>query len=186
MSDQKGFDYFNTAGFWHHDVCSTIAAGFMGAFLLTLPGTATLAFKSAKGVSPSDAAPNGTLYITDAEEANIQAKSGNNYRTVAGNGNLLGRQVRRQDYIDAVRFIHFMYARLSESVIFTFQNNPRIPFSDAGIEIMKGAILNPLISWTKQPYMALSGCQGRVPVRAGSEGGRRRGRPIASTGSCLT
>lgn len=163
MSDQKAADYFNTAGFWHHDVGSMIAAGFMGAFLLTLPGTATLAFKSAKGVEPSDVAANGTQYITDAEEANVQNKNGNNYRTVAGNGNLWEGKCGGGDYIDAVRFIHFMFARLTESVIYTFQNNARVPYSDAGIEILKGALLNPLISWTKKPYEALSDAKGEAP-----------------------
>jgi hypothetical protein len=163
MSDIKAADYFNTAGFWHQDVGSMIAAGFQGAHLLTLPGTATLAFKSAKGVTPSDTAANGTQYITDAEDANVQAKSGNTYRTIAGNGTLWEGKCGGQDYVDAVRFIHFMYARITESVIFTFQNNPRIPYSDAGIEIMKSAILNPLLSWTKKPYEALSTAAGEAP-----------------------
>jgi len=56
-----------------------------------------------------------------------------------------------------------MYARLTESVLFVFQNNPKIPYTDAGIEIMKSALLNPLISWTKAPYNALSDAKEDFP-----------------------
>ena len=164
LSDIKALSYFNTGGFWHHEVGTLIAAGIMGSFLVTLPGTSTVAHKKVPGVAPSDVAPNGTPYISDSEDANVQAKNGNTYRTVAGNGNTFPGKVASGDFFDATRFIHFMYARLQESVIGVLQNNARIPYSDAGIEIMKGAILNPLLSWVRLPYGALSDAKDEAPT----------------------
>lgn len=163
MYANKAFSYFNTAGFYHHEVGSLIAAGIMGSFLVTLPGTSSVAHKSIPGVKPSDVAANGTQYLTDAEDTNVQAKNGNTYRTIAGNGDVLFGKVASGDYIDAVRFIHFMYARITESVILALQSSPRIPYSDAGIEQVKGAILAPLVSWTRKPYEALSNALNEAP-----------------------
>lgn len=164
LSDLKALSFFNSAMFYHHEVGSLAAAGIMGSFLTTLPGTSTVAHKKIPGVAPSDAAANGSLYIQDSEDTNIQTKNGNTYRTIAGNGNTFPGKVASGDFIDAVRFIHFMYARLQESVIFALQSNPRIPFSDAGIEIIKGAILNPLLSWVRKPYEALSDAKDEAPT----------------------
>lgn len=163
MSDVKGADYFNTAGFWHHDTGSTMAAAAMGSHLITLPGTATLAHKSVKGVLPSDTAANGTQYLTDGEDTNVQNKNGNTYRTLGDGGRIFPGKCAGGDYVDAVRFIHFMYARLVESVLGTLQNNAKVPFTDAGIEMIKGAILNPMLSWTRKPYEALSDADGEAP-----------------------
>jgi hypothetical protein len=56
-----------------------------------------------------------------------------------------------------------MYARLTESVILALQSSPRIPYSDAGIEQIKGALSAPLVSWTRAPYSALSDAKDEAP-----------------------
>jgi hypothetical protein len=156
ISDCKALDLFNTEIAYHHKVGSLLAAGAMGVELVRTPGTYTMAHKSIRGEETTGNHANGTPYLTDAQEAVVWGKNGNTYRTIAGNGDYFPAWVTGGDYVDAVRFIHFMFARIQERVIGTLQNAEVIRFSRAGIGIMHTAILSLLQVWTKKPYEALS------------------------------
>lgn len=156
MSDLKALDLFNTEGSYHHEVGSMLAASSMGTELVMTPGTYTLAHKSFQGVATTGVHGNGTPYLDSSQEAAVWNKNGNTYTTVAGNGDYFPAKVAGNDFVDAVRFIHFMFARLQERVIGTLQGATVIRYSRAGIAIMQNAILSLLLVWTKRPYEALS------------------------------
>ena len=156
ISDCKALDLFNTEIAYHHEVGSVLAAAAMGAELVRTPGTYTMAHKSFQGVAVTGSHANGTPYLTADQEAAVQAKNGNTYTTIAGNGDYFPGWVTGGDYVDAVRFIHFMFARIQERVIGVFQGSEVVRYSQAGIDLLSQSILSLLQTWTKKPYEALS------------------------------
>jgi hypothetical protein len=164
LSDVKAVNAFNTEGSYHHEVGSMLAAASMGAELVMTPGTYTLAHKAFRGVETTGVHANGTPYLTTTQEAAVWAKNGNTYTNVAGNGDYFPAKIGGGDFVDAVRFIHFMFARLQERVIGTLQGAQVIRFTRAGIAVMQTAILSLLLVWTKKPYEALSLEKGFEPT----------------------
>lgn len=159
----KALDLFNTYGIYHHEVESMAAAADMGAELVLTPGTYQRGHKSLKLVPVSTTHANGTPYISAGGETAIVANNGNYYPEVAGNGNLFPGKVAGGDFVDAVRFVHFMFARIQERVIGTLQGAQVIRYTRAGIAVMHTAVLSLLQVWTKKPYEALSTEDGLEP-----------------------
>lgn len=155
FSDLKALDYFNTIGWYHHEVGSVLDAAVMGLELTKTPGSYTMAHKSLAGVSVTGAGANGTLYLTAAQEAAIAGKNGNYYTAIAGNGNTWESKTAGGEFADVTRYIHFQFARVQESVIALFQGNDKIPYTDAGADKVRGSIETVLIAHTKPPYDAL-------------------------------
>ena len=159
----KALDLFNTYGIYHHEVESMAAAADMGAELVLTPGTYQRAHKSLKLVPVSTTHANGTPYISAGGETALLQNNMNYYPEIAGNGNLYPTKVAGGDFVDAVRFVHFMFARIQERVIGTLQGAQVIRYTRAGIDIMQTAILSLLQVWTKKPYEALSTEDGLEP-----------------------
>jgi hypothetical protein len=156
ISDCKALDLFNTEVAYHHEVGSLLAAAAMGAELVRTPGTYTMAHKSFSGVATTGSHGNGTPYLTSDQEAAVHDKNGNTYTVIAGNGDYFPGWVTGGDYVDAVRFIHFMFARIQERVIGVLQGSEVVRYTQAGIDAMANSILSLLLVWTKRPYEALS------------------------------
>lgn len=156
ISDCKALDLFNTEIAYHHEVGSVLAAAAMGAELVRTPGTYTMAHKALQGVSTTGSHANGTPYLSPDQEAAVHNKNGNTYTTIAGNGDYFPGWVTGGDFVDAVRFIHFMFARIQERVIGVLQGSEVLRYSQAGIDTMTNSILSLLLTWTRKPYEALS------------------------------
>lgn len=164
----KAFAYFNTLIFWHHDVNGQMAAAALGSFLTTVPGAATLAHLAVIGVAPSDVAGNGTPWCTAAEQNAVQNKNGNTYITLGSQGDVYPGKVVGGDFVDNVRFIHFMYARIQEAFIDLLQSlsnsQSKLPMTDKGISKAKNTLLNLLNGWCKPPYNALDSSPDFAPT----------------------
>lgn len=156
ISDAKALDLFNTEIAYHHEVGSVLAAAAMGAELVRTPGTYTMAHKALQGVATTGSHANGTPYLTADQEAAVRSKNGNTYTVIAGNGDYFPGWVVGGDFVDAVRFVHFMFARIQERVIGVFQGSEVVRYSQAGIDTLSNAILSLLLVWTRKPYEALS------------------------------
>jgi len=156
MSDLQDGDYFNTGGFYHHEINSGMAAAIMAQRFTATPGSDTWAHKSVSGVGTTGKHANKSAYLTTAQEAAVQAKNGNTYTEIAGNGNTFPGKVGGGDFFDAVRYIHFLFARIQEAVIGVFQANAKIPYTDAGVDSLVGVIMAVLAGHTKAPFNALS------------------------------
>lgn len=142
-SDLKGFDYFNSCGFYHPYVASVQPAAVLGMFLPYTPGSATLAFKSLVGL-PAYA-------VSTSVEALIQGRNVNTYTTIAGNGTLYPGKQASSEYADQTVGIHECYARIQEAVIGLFQANPKIGFTDQGAAAVQGTIKAVLDVRTRKP-----------------------------------
>jgi hypothetical protein len=164
----KALAYFNTAVFYHHDVNGGMAAAPLGSFLTTVPGAATLAHLAVIGVAPSDVAGNGSPYCTAAEQNAVQGKNGNTYITLGSQGDVYPGKVVGGDFVDNVRFIHFMFARIQETFIDLLQGlsnaGSKLPMTDKGISKAKNTLLNLLNGWCKPPYNALDNSPDYAPT----------------------
>jgi hypothetical protein len=157
FSDLKTLAYVNTGGFWHQNIGSGLDAAIMAKSLVEPPGSITWAHKSVTGVPVTTKfGPTQSPYLTTAQEAAVQAKNGNTYTEIAGNGNTFPGKVAGGDYLDIIHYVHFLYARMQERVIGALQSQGKIPYTRKGIEYLRLQMLNLLLSHSKKPYEALS------------------------------
>jgi len=122
--------YDRTWAFYHTAADGTAndpypEAGLFGLLLSTDPGSATWWFKTIAGI-PVDELSAGER--SDAEDLGVMY-----YTRVAGVNITRGGTVGSGEYIDIMRGIDWLKARLSEDVFTLFVNVPKIPFTDAGI-----------------------------------------------------
>lgn len=156
LSDRKGVDAFNATGWYHHKVGSLLAAAIMAQRLTKVPGSDTWAHKEIAGEEATSVHANGTQYLTAAQEAAVQTKNGNVYTPLGGKGNTFPGKVSGGDYVDAVRYIHFLFARIQEAVIGVLQGSEKIEYTDDGVAAIRSVIMALLIGHTKAPYNALA------------------------------
>jgi hypothetical protein len=150
-SDLKALAYFNTGGFYHPNVGSTLAACVMGQRLTTQPGSDTWAHKTITGERAATA-----LELTAAQEAFVYGKNCNTYTDIGGSGRVLWGKVASGEYFDQTRYIHFLYARIQEAVLSVFQNVEKVPYTNEGIALITGAVQGVLFAHTKNPFNALT------------------------------
>ncbi len=151
MSDLKALAYFNTGGFYHPNVGSTLAACVMGQRLTSQPGSDTWAHKTIVGERAAT-----VLELTTADEAAVHGKNGNTYTDIGGSARTFPGKVASGEYFDQCRYIHFLYARISEAVLAVFQNVEKVPYTDEGIALITGAVQAVLFAHTKKPFNALT------------------------------
>lgn len=124
-----------TSLIWHENPHTGPDAAWAGACLPTDPGSITWAFKTLSGISPS--------VLSTSEIANIDSKAVNRYVTKAGtNATYFGyvSDAVTYKYIDIVRGLDFVKARLQEKIFGQLKAAPKIPYTNAGIAIIETAV----------------------------------------------
>ncbi len=131
----KDSSYARTGAIWHRGIGGSqwLAQGWLAGALTTTPGAATMAYKSVAGVKLDK--------LESGEEAAILAKNGSHYTDVGLPVTFEGK-TGSGAFMDTARFIDWVYARMRESVLLVLANNPKIPFTDNGVDIMRLAIMN--------------------------------------------
>jgi hypothetical protein len=125
-----------TATIYHPDNGSFIAAAWAGALLPLDPGSETWALKQLSGPS--------AVSLTGTYRTNILAKNGNVYEQVAGLNITEFGTVQDGEYIDVIRLIDWTSARMKERVFTILAQNPKVPYTDAGISMLAGAVRSVL------------------------------------------
>lgn len=121
--------YHPTAGQW-------LAAGALAVELVREPGSYTMAYKTVRGV---------TAYaLTATQRAALLAKNVTIYTTVAGVSVTEGAKVVGGEWVDVVRFLDQKRARMAERFFALLVNNDKLPYTDAGVELVKGEVLAEL------------------------------------------
>ena len=108
------------------DVDPSKAAAWLGKQLPTDPGSATWKFKTLATASATS--------LTTGEVAIADGKSANTYTTVGSNNITAEGVVASGEFIDVVRFVDWLTARVKENVFRALAVNPKIPFTDSGIQ----------------------------------------------------
>ena len=102
------------------------AAAWIGQQAPKDPGSTTWKFKGVIGPAPDD-----ELSVT--EKANILDKNGNVYTTVGGQAMFEEGVVSSGEFIDVIRGVEFLLARMKENVFSLFLTEEKIPFTNGGI-----------------------------------------------------
>lgn len=111
-------------------------AAWFGRVLPLEPGSETWKFKTLNGISYSN--------LTTTQSNNAFNKKANTYEFVAGVGITANGTVAQGEYIDTVRGIDWLTARIQEFVFSVLVNNPKVPYTDAGIAVIQAEVLRVL------------------------------------------
>lgn len=130
--DLKDSAYARTACIYHPDNAQFIAAAWLGRCLPLDPGSETWKFKTLAGVS--------TYPLTSTHQTNLEAKHCNYYYTVAGLNITTQGTVAGNEYIDVIRFIDWLQARMSERIFGRLVDASKIPYTAAGFAIIDAAM----------------------------------------------
>lgn len=130
VSELGALNYDRTGVFYTKaNVASRGDAGLVGRVAPLDPGSETWAFKTIRNVVAD-------TYL-EGEEVNLDAKNANYYTNKAGLDITINGKNVSGEYIDVMRFIDFLTARMGEKVFGTIAASDKVPFTDAGIAIIE-------------------------------------------------
>lgn len=132
--------------FYQRSTLSHIGAGILGVMLPTDPGTSTWAHKTIVGVLADT--------ISDSHKTIVLNKGGNYYRELGGLNLTWQGLSPGNEYLDTVRFLHFLKINLQLDLLSALAANPKISYTNIGISIVKGVIEARLISQVETPSTA--------------------------------
>jgi hypothetical protein len=133
----KVHSFFRTHLEFHPTIgLDAIAAAMLGSRLPADPGSDTWAFKTLASVS--------SYVLTATQQANLAAKNVGYYITIAGVDVTQGGKVSGGEWCDVIRFRDWLVARLQEGIFGLLVNNAKVPYTDAGIDLVKGRVKSVL------------------------------------------
>lgn len=113
-----------------------IGARWVGAGAPEDPGSITWALKALRGATAKD--------LTPTQETNLEADNINHYQSIAGLGSTRPGKVASGEWIDVVHGIDAMTAAIQEAVWTVMANAKKIPFTEAGLDLIASAILGAM------------------------------------------
>lgn len=111
---------------------SFLEEGWMGGQLPKAPGSITWKFKPVVGVTPD--------VLTTTAINNILGKNCNVYETIANVNMMHEGVVSSGEFIDIIRGVDWIQARISERVFTILANADKVPYTDIGVEMIKSEI----------------------------------------------
>lgn len=135
-SYMKGQSYTRSALFWNDGTYDHDDAAFLGRWLPFTPGSETMKFKTLAGVGPTK--------LTDSQLAQLRAKNTNFYITVAGVNTTEEGKTCQGEFLDTIRFVDWLYARMQEAIFNVLVQQSKVPFTDPGIAQIESAIRSVL------------------------------------------
>lgn len=78
--------------------------------------------------------------LSDSQIANLKAKFVNYYVTVAGNDIVENGQVSANEWIDVIRGIDWLEARMKERIFSRLISSPKVPYTDQGVAIIEADV----------------------------------------------
>lgn len=134
---------FNNAGYvrsfvlYHQDSDSDYPeCAWFGNCLPLQPGSETWAFKTLNSIAYSD--------LSSTQSNNVLAKKANTYTYVGGVGITQAGTVSQGEYIDIVRGVDWLTSTIQTYVYSILVNNPKVPYTDAGITAVEAQIRRAL------------------------------------------
>lgn len=132
FSDLQAAAYARSIGLFHEDDRGFADAAWMGAQFPKTPGSSQWGYQTLAGVTVSSLTAGAQKAITD--------KNGNHYTSITGGNTTLFGASASGEFIDTTRFIDELTVRLQEDVFAVLLANEKIPFTDAGIAVIKGTV----------------------------------------------
>jgi len=131
-TDLKTAGYTRTGIIYSDDTDSNLDAGILGTMLTYQAGSATWAYKAVAGESITD--------FTSSERSYAIAKKCNIYHLAAGKNIFDNGTMASGEFIDNIIAIDFMVARIGEDIFQAITDADKIPYTDAGIGVIKGIL----------------------------------------------
>lgn len=128
--NDRGYD--RSAYMWSDDQENYPEAAWMGRVLPLDPGSETWKFKALAGIEKN------TLNAT--QRNNVLTYKGNLYSLFAGVGITEEGTVASGEYIDVIRFIDWLEARMQEDIFGALVNSKKIPYTDQGIAVIESLV----------------------------------------------
>ena len=143
----KNLAYSRTCSIYHTDAQGDVApsyleSGIPGECLPYDPGSQTWAYKTIAGVAPYG--------LTSGERSAILGKNCNIYTTTAGVNITEEGKVAGGEYIDIIRGVDWLEARLQEEIFTNLINVRKISLTDEGIAIIVGTVAGVLYEGADQ------------------------------------
>lgn len=123
---------YNNSLVFHSKTPEIAASGYMGRILPTIPGSATHKFKSIAGLAVGD--------YTQTQISAMQGKNATFYIRRLGRNITCDGKSASGEWIDVVRFVHWLKARLCEAVFSLKVSRDKIPFTNQGIGLIENAV----------------------------------------------
>ena len=132
-SQLEALNYDRTITIYNADAATIFPEfAWFGKMLPTDPGSATWMFKTLTGIVAT--------VLTSAERTYALAKNCNIYHTVGGVDMTEEGKVASGEYIDIIRGIDWLKARMMEKIFGHLVNLPKVPFTDAGIAAVEADV----------------------------------------------
>lgn len=124
----KGLGYERSFVSYHATAAEYLEAAWLGECLPFDPGSQTWAYKTLAGVTADS--------LTSAQRTAALAKNANVYTTTAGVSITERGQVASGEWIDVIRGLDWLQARLQEEIFLNLVNKRKIPYDDSGITLI--------------------------------------------------
>jgi hypothetical protein len=134
-ADLQTSNYFRSPAFFHPDIGTTtswLAAGMFGDRLPADPGSDTWKFKTVAGVS--------SYVLSETEKTNLHAKNMFTYTVIAGVAVTEQGKVPAGEWVDVVRGIDWLKARMRERVFGLLVGAEKVPYTDAGVDLVAAQV----------------------------------------------
>ncbi len=112
-------------------------AALLGRWLPYQPGSETVKFKTLTGITP-------TKHSATQRTAMVN-KAVNFYETRAGVGVVMNGTTCEGEFMDTIRFVDWLHARIQEEVFALFVSTDKVPFTDPGIAQIQNKIFSVLL-----------------------------------------
>lgn len=143
----KQLGYDRTFTIYNGDTANYFAdAAWLGRQLPTTPGSSNWAFKSLTGIIADD--------LLSSQSSAVFANNGNTYETFAGQSITRYGKVASGEWIDVIRGADWLQARLQENLYSTLINVEKIPYTDAGGDIIENKIREILDEGVENDFIA--------------------------------
>lgn len=121
--------FFRTFAFYNQESATKYPeAAWMGRCLPTEPGSITWKFKKLAGIIAS--------VLSGTQRTNLRNKNYNYYNEVGGVNIVEEGWMGDGSFIDEIRGVDWIHARMQEAIFSRLVNLPKIPFTDKGIDII--------------------------------------------------
>lgn len=146
-SELKALGHTRTSYMWSADEESYPEAAWLGGNLPKNPGSLTWKFKKLIGIIPDT--------LSGSDLGFLKSKNANFFESVADNAIVTGEGVMASgEFIDIIRGIDFLDARIGEDVFAIFLNNDKVPYTNKGVSLLVSPLRARLLD-AASPAVAL-------------------------------
>lgn len=141
-------NYKRTAGIWHRQIGGSewANAAFATIVLGPDPGSSTPAFKSLAGITADN--------LRTGEASSLTAKNWTRYTSLGGVPVTFEGRTPSGRFVDVARGVDWLHAEIQFDILTILLNNPKVPYTNNGIALIKGAIEGALLKGVRRGLIA--------------------------------